>query len=38
VFRANTDVWAVGRSDGSAVVVWRFVDDCGCSVCGMCVV
>jgi hypothetical protein len=38
VFRASTSVWVVGCSVGPVVVVWRFADGCGCSVCGMCMV
>jgi hypothetical protein len=35
VFNVSTSVWVTGCSVGSVAVVWRFVDGCGCSVCGM---
>jgi hypothetical protein len=38
VFMVSTSALVVGCSIGSVVVVWKSVDGCGCSVCGMCVV
>jgi hypothetical protein len=38
VFNVSTSVWVAGCSVGFVAVVWRFVDGCGCSVCGMCMV
>jgi hypothetical protein len=37
VFNASTSTWVVGWSIGFVAIVQRFVDGCGCSVCGMCV-
>jgi hypothetical protein len=37
VFNVSTLAWVAGWSVRFVVVVWRFVDGCGCSVCGMCV-
>jgi hypothetical protein len=37
VFSASTSVCTASCSIGSVAVIWRFVDGCGCSVCGMCV-
>jgi hypothetical protein len=38
VFMMSTSVWVVGCSVGSIVAVWKFVDGCGWSACGMCMV
>jgi hypothetical protein len=38
VFKASTSAWFGGCFVRSVGVVWRLVDDCGCNVCGMCVV
>jgi hypothetical protein len=38
VFSASTSTRVGGYCVGSVGVVWRLVDDCRWSVCGMCVV
>jgi hypothetical protein len=37
VFNTSTSTWVAAWSVGFVAIVWRFVDGCGCSICGMCV-
>jgi hypothetical protein len=38
VFDASTSSWVASWSIGFVAIVYRFVDGCGCNVCGICVI